>query len=91
MWVAGHAPFVDVLQCLRPTHVLSLGQAVWNHIAFSVGWQSIASEAAPDPQVREWCAPSGARIHATWVNHPASFGFQAERWRARVDVLLGCQ
>jgi hypothetical protein len=86
MWEAGSPRFIALLEELRPTHVLSLGQRQWNHITFPSGWTSIPTVEQPD--VRHWRSPEGFRIAATWVNHPSSRGFSVAKWNERVKSLL---
>lgn len=86
MWQAGAPRFIRLLEELRPTHVLSLGQRQWDHIQLPTGWRSVTSP--DDDNVRIWETPAGDRIRATWVNHPSSRGFSTTRWRPRVEALL---
>jgi len=88
MWAAAIPRLFTLLAELAPTHVLSLGQRQWNHIAFPAGWSTVAVQGNPDAQVRRWMAPDGHTMIATWVNHPSSPGFSTAKWRGRVRALL---
>lgn len=86
MWQAGGPRFIHLLEELRPTHVLSLGQRQWDHIQFPTDWRSVTTP--DDDNIRIWETPAGDRIRATWVNHPSSRGFSITKWRPRVEALL---
>ena len=86
MWNAGVSRFVGHLERLEPTHVLSLGQRQWNHIAFPDTWESTSVSGHPD--LHYWRTRNDSRIVATWVNHPSSRGFSVAKWSARVNALL---
>jgi hypothetical protein len=86
MWQAGAPRFIRLLEELRPTHVLSLGQRQWDHIRFPPDWRSMT--APEDDDVRLWLMPTGDRIRATWVNHPSSRGFSTTKWKPRIEALL---
>jgi hypothetical protein len=86
MWKSGSGPFARTLEEVRPARVLVLGKSVWNHIRFPDGWRSVPLRG--DEAVREWIAPHGQRIIATWVNHPSSVGFTISKWSFRASALL---
>ena len=86
MWRAGSEYFTRLLDELRPSHVLSLGQRQWNQIRLPADWGSSTSR--EDPAVRLWNTPKGEHIRATWINHPSSRGFNAHQWTPRVSALF---
>jgi hypothetical protein len=83
MWDSAQAPFLDVLEQLRPDCVVVLGKALWR-----------ALRVAPVGRVRlerhpnAWVLPDGMRIPVAHTAHPSSFGFQYPRWRPGVEALL---
>jgi hypothetical protein len=86
MWARGPAALALVLDALQPTHVLALGQTLWNHVTLPSGWCS--REMADGSAIRSWEPPGGRPVFATWVNHPSSNGFAVAKWRDRVEDLL---
>ena len=86
MWQVGAPRLIRLLEELRPTHVLSLGQRQWDHIRFPTDWRSVTTPG--DDNIRIWETPAGDCIRATWVNHPSSRGFSITQWKPRVETLL---
>lgn len=86
MWATGAQHFSRMLTELNPTHVLSLGQRQWNHIAFTTDWRSSPHDT--DAALRIWQGRDGRQCLATWINHPSSRGFSVAHWRPRVAALL---
>jgi hypothetical protein len=88
MFEAGVAPFETVLRQLTPQAVLVTGVGTWN--ALSSHWPAPATS-SPQPgfdHVFKWQFSDTPPIMATWIDHPASFGFQPGRWTDRVRGLI---
>jgi hypothetical protein len=72
MWAKGVKPFFEVLNDLKPTHVLALGNRLWENLP------NDGKEAPPikvDGIERDaWYYPlsDGNCVIATWVYHPSS-------------------
>ena len=88
MWADGFEPFTAVLAEYRPNVVLVAGVGTWDGLSryFPQGAQSRPTPSGE--QVRLWEFAGLPPIAATWIDHPASFGFRAEEWSARVTSLF---
>jgi len=88
MWHRARVGFVEILNVLAPTHVLSLGKEQWNAIAFPPDWTSTELAQTDAGEIRLW--QSGDRtIVATPIDHPtASFGFSPGSWTEHLRVFL---
>jgi len=90
MWRAGAAPFGQVLRTVRPQHVLVCGVDLWNALSdsFIPGWSSRTASAAHAEPVFQWSSDEGMHMRATWINHPASYGFSGSAWHGRLRALV---
>lgn len=88
MWQRGQVRFIEMLESLAPTHVLSLGKEQWNAIAFPAGWTSTLITRTDAGEIRRWQSPAHS-IVATPINHPTgSQGFSPGHWIEHVRVFL---
>lgn len=88
MWCRAQVRLFEIVEALRPTHVLSLGKEQWNAIRFPSGWTSTLVRETPRGAIRLWRSARHS-IVATPVDHPtSSYGFQLEHWREHVRGFL---
>jgi hypothetical protein len=87
MWAGGFEPLAAVLTEQQPSAVLVAGVGTWDGLSryFPADAQSRAT--ASGEHVRVWKFTGQAPMAATWIDHPASFGFRAEEWTERVSCL----
>lgn len=89
MWGSGMEPFEWVLSDLRPQAVLVVGADTWNHGLSPHFPKSATSSATESGEfVRSWRFADIPPVVATWIDHPASFGFRSADWVERVSTLL---
>lgn len=88
MWASGFEPLAAVLAEHQPSAVLVAGVGTWGGISryFPADAQSRATASGED--VRVWKFAGQAPMVATWIDHPASFGFRTEEWTERVSRLF---
>lgn len=88
MWASGFEPLTTVLAEHRPSAVLVAGVGTWGGLSryFPADAQSRATASGED--VRVWKFVGQAPMVATWIDHPASFGFRTEEWTERVSRLF---
>jgi hypothetical protein len=80
--------FVELVDLLCPTHVLSLGKEQWNRIHFPPDWTSTETMVTARGTIRLWRSPS-LSVVATPIDHPtASHGFSAAEWSDHVAQFL---
>lgn len=87
MWAEAMKPFTGVIRQLRPHAVLCTGGDLWGALSrfFPRDGKSLPTSS---PDIRRWELSDCEPIVATWINHPASFGFRPGDWIARVTSLL---
>lgn len=88
MWAGGFEPLTAVLTEHQPSAVLVAGGGTWGGLSryFPADAQSQAT--ASGEHVRVWQFAGQAPMAATWIDHPASFGFRTEEWTERVSCLF---
>ena len=85
MWRGGSAPFQQVLRDLEPKRILVVGREVWWHMPAAPDVPFSRHTGVPWPARRYPMGATGAL--ATFINHPASRGYRAERWADVVAAL----
>jgi hypothetical protein len=78
MWKKAEEPFFQVLEILRPTHVLVLSKRLWENMTSRSDPGSKLRLATEERDTRLFPYENGI-AKATWLPHP-SYGFSAERW-----------
>ena len=88
MWEMAREPFKEVLELLKPTHLLVLGGGLWDNLPLEDGR---GPDLVVGDEIRETCIYSyqGGHLIATWVYHPSSpNGASAEKSHPFVKKLL---
>lgn len=88
MWRRGNSRLLEILEDLRPTHVLSLGKEQWNRIRTLGDLKSAPVRQTEAGLIHIWRSDARA-IVATPIAHPtASFGFSTRDWVKHVQTFL---
>jgi hypothetical protein len=88
MWANGFEAFGGVLAQYQPSAVLVAGVGTWSGLSRYFPSDAQSHATASGEHVRAWELTGLPPIAATWIDHPASFGFRAEEWYDRVSTLL---
>lgn len=87
MWASAPEPFRRVLEDIAPRAVLVLGKRLWDNLPQGK-IDTLSLEGEPWP-ARLYELPDGQYAVATYINHPASFGFVSRKWAPVVAAMLG--
>jgi hypothetical protein len=88
MWRRGKSRLVELLEALKPTHVLSLGIEQWNHIRTLGSLKSEPVRHTKAGPIHVWRSDAMTML-ATPIAHPtASFGFSPGDWEEHVRTFL---
>jgi hypothetical protein len=88
MWASGMEPFQQILSDLQPHAVLVCGVGTWNGLSQHFPETAMSDATASGELVRRWQLPGIPPLAATWIDHPASFGFRSVDWTERASTLL---
>lgn len=87
MWQRAEQPFFEVLDSLKPTHVLVLSRRLWDNMS-DRGSEGKQIQWKGEPR-DTWMIPFQDGVtKATWLRHPSS-GFSAPAWNPLVAKFLG--
>ena len=71
MWANSGPAFLDVLNDLKPQHIIALGRALWDNLP-SIGRQGPGIQSCGETK-DTWIYPyEGGEALSTWVYHPSS-------------------
>jgi hypothetical protein len=86
MWQRAEGPFFQVLDHLKPSHVLALSKRLWDSMSSKgkSGKMLKVKDITRDTWIFNY---QGGSAFATWLRHP-SYGFSYEEWHPLVRAFL---
>jgi hypothetical protein len=83
MWTGAQSPFLEVVSALKPTAIVIVGRAVWDHLPNVIERDSIRSS---EGQSLETGQLLGARVGA--IHHASYKGFSPTKWHPMLIQFL---
>lgn len=90
MWREAWEPFCQIVDELKPTHILVMGKRLWNEIPQDGGREGKTIVVNGNPW-QTWYFPckacKGGEVVSTYIHHPCS-AFSSEKWHQFIKAFL---
>lgn len=86
MWESARKPFLHVLSDLDPHVCLVLGKSLWDNLPRAEAGSLRRADGSAWP-TKTYRGKSGSGVLATFIKHPASWGFSRSKWSDVVSAL----